>query len=78
MSTGAPAVAAGTTLAVAAVTSALRTVAGEAPGCRPRYRAAAPATCGEAIEVPLIVFVPPLSHVEVMLEPGAKMSRHEP
>ena len=40
----------------------------------------APATCGVAIEVPLMVFVA-VSLVfqdEVMLEPGAKMSRHVP
>ena len=37
----------------------------------PPIRAATPATCGLAIDVPLIVRVPPLSHVDVMLEPGA-------
>ena len=40
----------------------------------------APVTCGVAIEVPLMVFVA-VSLVfqdEVMLLPGAKMSRHVP
>jgi hypothetical protein len=40
--------------------------------------ATAPATWGEAIEVPLIVMVPPLNHVEVIDAPGAKMSIQEP
>jgi hypothetical protein len=40
----------------------------------------APVTCGVAIEVPLIVFVAVslVFHAEVMLLPGAKMSRHVP
>src|SRR5690606_3768060 len=45
-----------------------------------RYSAAAPATCGDAIEVPEIVLVA-LSEVyqaEVMLLPGAKRSRQLP
>ena len=61
-------------------TSAAVTVDGEAPGFVWRYSAAAPATCGVAIEVPLMVFVAVLLvlQAEVMLEPGAKMSRHVP
>jgi hypothetical protein len=61
-------------------TSACVTVAGGAPVFVWRYRAIAPATCGDAIEVPLIVFVAVLlvCQADVMLEPGAKMSRHVP
>ena len=45
-----------------------------------RTSAAAPATCGVAIDVPLIVFVAVLDvyHADVMLEPGAKMSTQVP
>src|SRR6476620_547317 len=56
------------------------TVAGEAVGLVSRNRAATPATCGVAIDVPEIVLVA-VSLVfqdEVMLLPGAKMSRHVP
>ena len=56
------------------------TVAGDAVGFVSKKRAATPATCGVAIEVPEIVFVA-VSLVfqdEVMLEPGAKMSTHVP
>jgi len=56
------------------------TVAGDAPGLVSKNRAATPATCGVAIEVPEIVFVA-VSLVfqdEVMLEPGAKTSTHVP
>ena len=60
--------------------NALSTAAGVAEGFASRYRAATPATCGAAIEVPLIVFVAVLLvyHAEVMLEPGAKMSTQVP
>jgi hypothetical protein len=38
-----------------------------------------PATCGEAIDVPLIVAVPEVpSQVEVINVPGAKISRQVP
>jgi hypothetical protein len=45
-----------------------------------RYRAATPATCGVAIDVPLMVLVAVslVFHVEVMLEPGAKTSTQVP
>ncbi len=45
-----------------------------------RYSAAAPTTCGVAIEVPLIVLVAVslVFQAEVMFEPGAKMSRQVP
>ena len=58
----------------------MRTVTGEAPGLPCRYSAATPATCGAAIDVPLMVLVAVLLvyHDEVMDEPGAKMSRHVP
>src|SRR5262245_58819585 len=62
------------------LTSALRTCSGVAVGLRSRYSAAAPATCGEAIEVPLMVLVAlvPVFQAEVMLSPGAKMSMQVP
>src|SRR5919106_4656395 len=58
---------------VAALTMAFLTVAGEAVRLFCRYLAATPATCGVAIDVPLIVriAVSPVDHAEVMLEPGA-------
>lgn len=45
-----------------------------------KARAAAPATCGEAMLVPLIVTaaVGEVFHADVMEEPGAKRSRHVP
>ena len=59
---------------------ALATVAGDAAGLPCRYSAATPATCGVAIDVPLIVFVAvsDVYHADVMLEPGAKRSRQVP
>ena len=41
---------------------------------------ATPATCGAAIDVPEIVFVAEVEvcHADVMFEPGAKISTHEP
>ena len=65
---------------VALLTIALRTALGEAPGLFCRYRAATPATWGEAIEVPLMVFVALLLvyQAEVMFEPGANRSRQLP
>ena len=59
------------------------TVAALAVVSSPHSTAAAPATCGAAIEVPEIVLVAfdgdaDEIHVEVMLWPGANMSRHEP
>ncbi len=61
-------------------TSAARTAAGEATGLALRCRAAAPATCGVAMDVPLIVFVAvvPVYQADVMLEPGANRSRQVP
>ena len=61
---------------VAAFTIAFLTAAGEDVVCVCRYRAATPATCGVAIEVPLIVLVAVslVDHADVILDPGAKMS----
>src|ERR1044072_1928885 len=59
---------------------AAATVAGEAPGLLSKNKAATPATCGVAMEVPEIVLVA-VSLVfqdEVMLDPGAKISTHVP
>jgi hypothetical protein len=69
-----------TTLLVALLKIASRTVCGEALVLPWRYNAATPAACGAAIEVPLIVFVAVLLvyHADVMLEPGAKRSRQLP
>ena len=63
-------------LRFAALTMALRTVAGDAVVCVCRYRAATPATWGVAIDVPLmmLVAVSLVDHADVMLDPGAKMS----
>jgi len=60
----------------AALTIAFLTVAGDAVRLFCRNRAATPATCGVAMDVPLIVLMAVLlvDHAEVMLDPGAKMS----
>src|ERR1044072_5626779 len=69
-----------TTFVVAPLTIALRTVLAEAPGLNCLKSAATPATCGEAIEVPLnvAVAVSELNHEDKIPEPGAKMSKHVP
>ena len=56
------------------------TVVGLAPGLVSKKSAATPATCGDAIDVPEIVFVAVslLDHADVMLEPGAKISTQVP
>ena len=53
---------------------------GEAVGLPCKISAATPATCGEAIEVPLIVLVAVLLvyHADVIELPGAKTSRQLP
>ena len=56
------------------------TVAGLALGLSARYTAAAPAVCGEAIEVPDMTSEQ-VSHeidAERMSDPGAKRSRRDP
>lgn len=69
-----------TTPVVAAEVSALATWAGVYVGCAARISAAAPTTCGVAIDVPLIVLVAVLLvyQDDVMLVPGAKMSTQVP
>ncbi len=59
---------------------ALFTVAADAVEFPCRYSAATPATCGDAIDVPLMVFVAVslVYQAEVMLDPGAKISTHDP
>ncbi len=63
---------------VASLLRVSSTVEGLAASFDERYRAAPPAPCGEAMEVPLIVVVPPPFLVERMLTPGAQMSTQEP
>ena len=60
----------------AALTIVFLTVAGDAPGLLCRIRAATPATCGLAIDVPLnvAVAVSLVRQADTMLEPGAKIS----
>ena len=68
------------TSAVARPVRASATAAGVAPGWRPSTSAAAPATCGVAIEVPLSVAVA-LSlpaPAEGMFTPGARRSTQAP
>ena len=62
------------------MTSRSRTAAGDRVVVSSSASAAAPATCGVAIDVPLMVFVAVLLvyQADVMFEPGAKMSRHVP
>src|SRR5690606_4972469 len=69
-----------TTPLVAAEVSAVETCAGLAEGLSARYRAAAPATCGLAMEVPemVLVAVSLVRQAEVMEEPGANRSSTEP
>src|SRR5215470_5201799 len=56
------------------------TCAGVRVGLAPRMSAAAPVTCGVAIDVPLMVLVAVslVFHAEVMFTPGAKMSVQVP
>src|SRR5262249_31992209 len=69
-----------TTPVVALLTSESRTCCGVNDGFWASTRAAAPVTCGVAIEVPLIVFVAVslVFQAEGMDEPGATMSRQVP
>ena len=55
-------------------------VVDEAEGFACLYKAATPATCGEAIEVPLsvAVAVSDENHDDKIPEPGANRSRHVP
>ncbi len=67
-------------LAVALAVKKATTAAGVACGLACKARAATPATCGDAMEVPLMVLVAVLLLIqaEVMLEPGAKTSTQVP
>src|SRR5262245_42915257 len=59
-------------------TSHVRTVENDASPFTALYNAATPVTCGVAIEVPLIVFVPPFSQSDLIDEPGAYRSTQAP
>src|SRR5690606_31708954 len=65
---------------VAAALTAEDTWDGDAEGLPCRYSATAPATCGDAIEVPLMLLVALLEvcHAEVIELPGAKRSTQLP
>ncbi len=67
-------------LAEALAVKKATTAAGVACGLACKARAATPATCGDAMEVPLMVLVAVLLliHAEVMPEPGAKTSTQVP
>ena len=69
-----------TLFSVAFPVSAAVTAATDELGFSWRYSAAAPATCGDAIDVPPIVLVAVLlvHQADVIPLPGAKMSRHVP
>jgi hypothetical protein len=69
-----------TTFGVAEVVSAVATDAGVSEGVVESNSAAAPATCGDAIDVPEMLLVADVLvlQADVMLEPGAKMSRQLP
>src|SRR5512142_1609712 len=64
----------------AAASNAACTCGGVYAGCAARTSAAAPATCGEAIEVPLMVAVAVslARPAETIPTPGAKMSTQPP
>lgn len=59
---------------------AFRIVVDDADGLACLYSAATPATCGEAIDVPLSVAVAvfDVNQAERIPDPGAKISRHVP
>ena len=66
---------------VALPTSAERTEAGDAVRWLCKYSATTPATCGDAIDVPVAVAVIKLPlpiHAEGMLTPGANRSTVDP
>src|SRR5262249_1940323 len=77
---GEPAPGLPTTPPVALLTRESRTCCGLKAGLAPSTSAAAPTTCGVAIDVPLIVLVAVslVFHAEVIPTPGAKMSRQVP
>lgn len=65
---------------VARLFSADCTDAGDVPGLASRYNAAAPATCGVAMEVPemVLVAVEEVYQADLMEEPGASKSTTDP
>ena len=63
---------------VATSSKQLRTSAGAVPGLRARHSADTPATCGEAIDVPDRVLLPPPRAAETMSRPGANTSTQRP
>jgi len=65
---------------VAALSKLSRTSAGVADELTPRSNAAAPATCGVAMEVPdmVRVAVSDVDQAEVIELPGANISKHDP
>src|SRR6266508_1394473 len=65
---------------VALATRPSRTCCGVSLGWAASHRAAPPATCGLAIDVPLMVLVAvsPVAQADVMPDPGAKMSTQGP
>ena len=67
-------------LSVALANRVAATAAGVAVGLAPRVSAATPVTCGEAMEVPLMVLLAVMLvyQAEVMLLPGANRSTHLP
>ena len=77
---GEPAPASVTTPVVAADPIVAATCAGVLSGLAERIRAASPATCGDAIEVPEIVLVAVVDvfHADVIPVPGAKTSTQLP
>ena len=60
-------------MGVEAALMPFHTAAGESVGCVASHRAAAPATCGVAIDVPEMLFVAVslVFHADTMFEPGA-------
>jgi hypothetical protein len=69
-----------TLLGVALLFNDVATASGVAVGLAAKYSAAAPATCGVAMDVPLMVLVAVglLYQSDLIEEPGAKISRHDP
>jgi hypothetical protein len=69
-----------TTYGVALMRSCASTSAGDKLSSDSRMSAAAPATCGAAMDVPLSVreAVSDLMHADRTSTPGAKISMHEP
>ena len=69
-----------TTFGVALDVMIVATCAGEKVGFADKMRAATPATCGDAIDVPEMVpvAVVPVCHADLIPDPGANMSTHSP